>query len=385
MPANAACGWYHLHCCSLFAIAAHFGEEGIRPKHENYQINALILLMVVMHVTTDIFFSTNKLGEVTDQQLQLMLNRFGLGRLTSAAKTAKGVGNQTMFVRSTAGEYVLKGNPLYAGQFVEEQFYVDNLLARTKLPLPAPYLVDESPEVFGWAYAVMRRLPGRHLTEPALAAGLSAGDREQIAELLAVSLVQLHRWKVDYAGEYDPKSRQIRPFQGSYRAWLYARIRYWLGDAGKYSLITQEDMQWVESLLDDAEGAFERLDSPSYVMGDFKADNILMHREANHWQISGVLDFTNGYFGDGLADLPKIAIMYLNAGEAALAERFVRTYLDGVQTADCLAARLGVHLLMQLTLDWGCAKATHTVGWDEQLPFSEWAKRYTAWVEKWLA
>ncbi len=355
----------------------------MRQEHTNYQ--TLNLLMVVMHVTTEIFFSTNKLGEVTDRQLQMMLTRFGLGQLISAAKTAKGVGNQTMFVRSTTGEYVLKGNPLYAGQFAEEQFYVDNLLEHIRLPLPVPYLVDESPDIFGWAYAIMPRLSGRHITEPAFGASLDAEEKEQIAELLAVSLAQLHSWKVDHAGEFDPQSRQIRPFPGSYRAWLYARTRYWLGDAGKYSVITPGDLQWVEGVLDDAEGAFDSLRSPSYVMGDFKTDNLLIEREANHWGLSGIFDFTNGYFGDGLADLPKIVIMYLNAGAAHLAKRFVWTYLNYSQVEDGCVERLRVHLLMQRILDWGCAKATHTVSWDDQLSFSEWAKRYTGWVGDWLA
>ncbi len=91
-----------------------------------------------------------------------MLDRLGLGQLRSAAKTAKGVGNQTMFVTSSAGDFVLKGNPLYAGQFSEEQFCVDQLQARTGMPVPSPYLVDEGTDIVGWPYAVMPRLAGRH-------------------------------------------------------------------------------------------------------------------------------------------------------------------------------------------------------------------------------
>jgi hygromycin-B 7''-O-kinase len=177
------------------------------------------------------------LGKVTDQQLQRMLNRFNLGKLISFQRTSKGVGNQTMFVISSSGEYVLKGNPLFEGQFVEEKFYVDNLLRRTKLPVSSAYLIDVSEDIFGWNYSVMSRLPGTHFNEEA---ELSREDKIQIAELLALSLSELHTWKVDQYGEFDPKNQTVRPFEDSYKSWLYKRIRYWLEDAKKYSVIPRE-------------------------------------------------------------------------------------------------------------------------------------------------
>lgn len=42
------------------------------------------------------------------------------GKLISSKKTAHGAMGQTMFVSSTEGEYVFKGNPLYDGQLVED-------------------------------------------------------------------------------------------------------------------------------------------------------------------------------------------------------------------------------------------------------------------------
>lgn len=64
-------------------------------------------------MTTKIFFSSNPLGDITSEQLQLMLDRFNLGKLISSGKTSKGVGKQTLYVTSSSGEYVLKGNPLF--------------------------------------------------------------------------------------------------------------------------------------------------------------------------------------------------------------------------------------------------------------------------------
>jgi len=327
-------------------------------------------------MTTEIFFSTNKLGNVTNEQLQKALGRLSLGSLVAAGKTSKGTGNQTLFISSTDGEYVLKGNPLYEGQFAEEKYYIDHLQSLIGMPLPSPYLIDESNDIFGWSYAIMPRLQGAHMNELAADGALSARDKEQIAEVLARSLRELHSWKAGHFGEYDPLSKEIHPFEGGYKSWLYNRIRYWLEDAKKYSTITSEDAEWAEALLQNAEGAFDSLYSPSYVMGDFKADNILVQNSGRGWEISGLFDFTNGYFGDGLADLTKITAMYVNNGEAGLAKRFIRSYMDGANYAEDAVLRLRVHMLHQCVLDWGCAKAIQQVTWDEELPFFRWASSY---------
>lgn len=95
-------------------------------------------------MTAEIIFASNKLGAIKDEQLELMLNRFNLGKLISAKKTNNGAMGQTMFVTSTEGNFVFKGNPLYNGQFVEEQFFIENLEERTSVPVPTPYIIDNS-------------------------------------------------------------------------------------------------------------------------------------------------------------------------------------------------------------------------------------------------
>lgn len=336
-------------------------------------------------MTTEIFFSTNKLGEVTDEQLRMMLNRFDLGELVFAEKTSKGAGNQTMFITTNEGKYVLKGNPLYIGQFAEEKFFVDNLLHLTKLPVPSPYLVDHATDIFGWSYSIMPRLQGSHMSDPLFKAGLCLEDREAIAELLAESLNEMHNWEADSFGEYDPAAQKVRPFEPSYKEWLYERIRYWLKDAQKYSEITSDDIEWVEGLLADAEEAFDRFHSPCYVMGDFKADNLLIQYVDNGWRLSGIFDFTNGHFGDGIADLSKIAAMYVDNGEEELAKRFTGSYFNrsNIEVADFIK-RFSIHMLHQRVLDWGCAKAINNVTWDDRMSFSDWAAACTGVAQSML-
>jgi aminoglycoside phosphotransferase (APT) family kinase protein len=325
-------------------------------------------------MTTEIIFASNKLGEVMDDSLQKMLEKFNLGKLISSERTSYGVMGQTMFVSSTEGEFVLKGNPLFPGQFIEEKYFVDNLEKQTGITVPVPYMIDGSEDIFGWSYSLMPRLQGEHLH---LLPSLNENQKLEIAELVANTLLEFHSWKVDQAGELDTKSLTIKPFEKSYTEWLYNRIRFWLLDAKKYSVITLEDEKWVENLLRKAKDSFDNIASPTFVMGDFKSENFLLKSKPTGWEISGVFDFTNSYFGDGISDLIKMVTMYINNGEQAIARHLLSVYIEGSVQKEGFKQRIKVHMLQQRVLDWGCAKAMDMVTWDDGLSFSDWVEYYT--------
>jgi len=327
-------------------------------------------------MTTRIFFSTNSLGSIAAEQIQSMLDRFQLGELVSSERTVEGVMKQTMFITATSGEFVLKGNPIYEGQWREEQFFVDHLHKKTGAPVPFPYRIDERSDIFGWSYALMPRLAGVHFNDPSIQTELSDTEQMTIASRLAETLGQLHQWKEERFGEYDPCHRCIRPFPGTYEAWLYRTVRFWLDDATKYSVIRPEDRRWVDHVLEDSERSFRSLREPSFVMGDFKPENVLMERRGSKWRVSGVIDFTTSYFGDRMADLSKIVLHYLDSGQEEQAKRFISEYVRLTNADEADAQRLKVHLLHQRVLDWGCAYATRSVTWDKRLSFSEWANRF---------
>ncbi|WP_408011166.1 phosphotransferase [Pseudalkalibacillus sp. A8] len=116
-------------------------------------------------------------------------------------------------------------------------------------------------------------------------------------------------------------------------------------------------------------------------MGDFKPGNFLVFGESNDLHISGVFDFTNAYFGDPISDLIKMITIYIDKDKTEVAKHLLSHYLDGSVEKEEYKQRLQVHMLHQRLLDWGCAKAIGKVTWDENLPFSDWAARYTDTVE----
>lgn len=328
-------------------------------------------------MTTAIIFSSNKLGSITDSQLQSMLNRFNLGKLLSSEKTEKGAMGQTMFVTSTEGKFVFKGNPLFPGQFAEEKYFVENIHNRLGITVPTPYLIDVTADIFGWEYCIMPCLRGIHMNSQQIKAKQKVEDKLQIVELIANTFISLHSWRVNEYGELDTQDFTIRPFETSYRTWLYTRIRFWLEDAKKYSVITFNDITWVEDLLETSKPFFDELSSPTFVMGDFKPDNFLVELENNTWEFSGLFDFTNSYFGDPFADLIKMLTMYIDNGEEEVAKHLLSVYLQHPEQKEAYKERIRVHMLQQRILDWGCAKAMGMVTWDDKLSFSDWVKYYT--------
>lgn len=327
-------------------------------------------------MTTAIIFSSNKLGSISDSALQSMLDRFNLGKLITSQKTEKGAMGQTMFVTSTEGEFVFKGNPLFSGQFAEEKYFVENIDQRTGIAVPTPYLIDDRADIFDWEYCIMPRLNGSHMNSQQFKANQKIEDKLEIAELMAITFIGLHSWKVTEYGELDTRDFTIRPFENSYRAWLYSRIKFWLEDAKKYSVITSKDMLWVEELLETSQAYFDKLSSPTFVMGDFKADNFLLALENNTWRLGGLFDFTNSYFGDPLADLIKMIIMYIDNDEEEVAKHLVSVYLNQTEQIEAYKERIRVHMLQQRILDWGCAKAMGMVTWDDELSFADWVGPY---------
>lgn len=116
---------------------------------------------------------------------------------------------QTMFVSSTVGDFVFKGNPLYTGQLVEEKFFVENIHKRTNVTIPIPYIIGVSDEIFGWNYSLMPLLQGEHLNSKH--SNFKLDDKLKIAELIAKTLSEFHNWKVNEFGELNTEKFEIIP------------------------------------------------------------------------------------------------------------------------------------------------------------------------------
>jgi hygromycin-B 7''-O-kinase len=270
---------------------------------------------------------SERLGEISEQQLQRALEQFGLGRLIGATPVSTGLFGQNVFVSASSGEYVLRGKPHYDWQFPTEQFFAKLLVERTRVPAPYPYLLDESTDIFGWSYVLMPRLRGIQLSDQGVDAAFTINDLERIAEAQAIMLFEGQRLTWSHYGRYDPASRTIHTPQEPYADWLYATTREYLLRAALHtSRTTQEDFDWVDAEFSGARDALLEPFQPRFVMHDYKPSNMLVDRVGDHWRVTGLFDLMEAHFGHGESDLSRMFCFYVEVDRPDLAHMFVATY-----------------------------------------------------------
>ena len=156
------------------------------------------------------------LGPIARHQFQAALTRFDLGDFVDADPAPEGAqfGHRAL-VTSSKGKFILRGRPPGPWHFPKEKFGAE-LLHKSGLPVPYPYLLDESSDIFSWAYALS---PGRE----GLAANssqLSVGEHLWVARAMGSTLALIHQVTWQFAGEYDMAANTIRPFSEGYPAWF---------------------------------------------------------------------------------------------------------------------------------------------------------------------
>jgi hygromycin-B 7''-O-kinase len=274
---------------------------------------------------TDRVYS-QRLGVLTPQQFQAALTRFGLGTFVGATPVAQGLFGQNVFVHSSQGEYVLRGVPHYPWQFPKERFGARLLHERTQVPVAYPYILDTSTDIFGWPYLLMPRLHGsspadRHWTD---------AEQIDIAQALGQNLVHLHELTCPFAGAYDHTSDTIQPFGEGFADWIVADIRQWLAAAQANGRTTTDDIAWTEQVISEAQSVLARAFQPCFVMNDYNPGNVLVDRIQGTWQVTGLFDLMEYYFGDGEADLMRLIAIYLEQDQqhgVHLTHAFASTYL----------------------------------------------------------
>ena len=322
---------------------------------------------------------SQRLGPITDEQLQAALERFGLGTFARAEPATAGNFGQNVFVTSTTGEYVLRGLPHYDWQLPSERFFCRLLHARTRVPVPWPYLIDPNDDIFGWSYAIMPRLPGLQLSDLAVVAQLSGEDRVEIARAMGENLALMQELTWPFPGRYDLGADTVVPLPGGFAEWLIADVRGWLELArGHSDRTTDADVAWVERRIEAAWGALEALFQPCFVLRDYTEHNVALQRTDAAWRVSGVFDLMEASFGDGEMDLSRQVARYLDE-DVELAREFARAYLGHRAPRPGFAERFPVYMLRDRLIIWEYFQRPGIKPWwDPELTLKGWAEPYTA-------
>ncbi len=345
---------------------------------------------------------SERLGEISAARLQAALDPYGLGRVLRAEPVPHGHFGQNLFVRTTAGEYVLRGDPSFPGQFEAERFHVDLLATRTRVPVPRPYRINAGAGVLGWSYVVMPRMPGLQLSDPDVRARLDSADKHGIARALGANLAEMHRATRERPGRFDPVTGRVGPLESpDHTAWsvgaprtgpsaagaAYAR---WVGDRILSRLRTarghdrattvRADLDWARTVLADAAGALAGPFEPCLVMEDYKEGNVVVEGAGADWRVSGVFDLGEAYFGDAETDLARTLCSYLDE-DGSLARAFLDAYLGARPPREAFTRRAAAYLLLDRALLWQFFQSRGLCYWPESWTFRDWAGRYLGLLE----
>ena len=349
---------------------------------------------------------SQRLGLISDEQFQAALDHFNLGRFIHAEPIAFGLFGQNVFVTSTEGEYVLRGQPHFWWQFPTEQFYTRLLHERTQVSVPWPYLIDPSSEIFGWSYVLMPRMPGLQLADSQVRAQLGIAEKRGIARALGENLARMQQLAWPFPGRYAPKAGDVQPFDLACElAWPFpvasdpqlsamqptvlshaervkACLRHHLARAREHNetATTLDDLSWVEDIIADAQKVLDETFEPCFVMEDYKEGNLVVTQHDEGWQVSGVFDLMEGYFGDGEVDLSRPIAEYLNE-DSQLAREFLHAYQSQKPLRPGFAKCFPVYMLLDRAILWAFFQSRGWRWWDEEWTFRDWAGQYLSLEE----
>lgn len=306
-----------------------------------------------------------RLGAITPEQFQAALDRLGLGRFITAEPIESGLFGQNVFVTSTAGKWVLRGDPHYDWQFPTEQYFARLIHEHTAAPVPWPYLHDPATDIFGWAYVLMPCMPGLHITHGEVRAGLSLADRHDLARALGRTLAELNTLESPHPGRYTLEAGGIAPLDHPWADHIEMEARSLVASARTYSdWTTDEDVVWVERVLAAGRAAMEVPFPARVVLPDYKHDNTTAERDGDGWRISGVFDLMEALMGDGEASLCRQTATYLEE-QPELARTFVQSYIAACPPRPGFSDRLRVYLLADRLILWAYGQRHPEMGWWE--------------------
>ena len=326
---------------------------------------------------------SKRLGNISGEQLKRALAHFDLGTFLYAQPIPFGLFGQNLFVTSTAGDFVLRGVPHYDWQFSTEKFFIEQLHERTRVPVPYPYLLNPSTEIFGWPFVIMPRMPGVQLADPQVTAGLSMDERRGIARALAAMLIEIQTLTWECSGRYHLTTQMVEPMNQDYRSWVVQRIRELIAQAqGHNANTTSADVTWAENIIERTAQACLTPYQPCLVLEDYKEPNVVVLREQARWRVSGVFDFMTAHFGDGEADLARQTGTYLREA-TELADEFVQSYLDHKDVQPGFSQRQQLYMLYDSLLIWAFWQG-HAGGLpeDKTMSLEQWAGPFVAYWER---
>lgn len=331
---------------------------------------------------------SQRLGVIRNEQFQAIAEHFSLGRFLRAEPVTKGLFGQNVYLTTSEGEFVLRGAPHWVRgrgerewrqqdqwQFTKERYFAAALKANTRAPVPWPMYHETSGQIFGWPCLVMPRMPGICCDDPELRQ-LPERDQLSIARAMGTCLAEMQQLTAPQAGDLDVDTMTLTPFADGDTRFVIEECRSVIAQASTEGLLTTPDIHWMEGLMREAED----IPAPitTYVHVDYKPGNLCLEQTDGVWRISGLFDFHEARFGNGMQDLVRQGCSYLDH-HRDLAAAFVQAFLDQRGDDKRIDALMRLFILNDRLKIWAWFARP---GVTSSLPvaggFRAWADRYLA-------
>lgn len=308
---------------------------------------------------------SERLGTLTGEQLQAAADRFGLGTVTGAEPASGGLFGQNVFLTTTDGEFVLRGNPHGHVQLTKERRVAKLIDERSSLPVPWPYDICDDPELFGWTYAVMPRLPGESAADLRQAA--DEDGRVRLAAAMGEALARLHEAQSDFYGPYDA---QLDDFieMDDFADWFLHRLEHWRNACRAVNALSAEADEYIDGLIEQHAHALDDAFTPVLVHHDFQPGNLNLERTPGGYEPTGVFDLMEAYIADGEEDLVR-TLWSVRPPEA---EAFARAYVAHNPLRPGAAERLQLYMVCDWLVIWEYGKRVGE--WFEDIAFVDSAR-----------
>ena len=317
----------------------------------------------------------HRLGWLAGTQLQAAVDRFDLGRLVSAAPIPGGQFGQNVHLTTESGAWILRGCPHYDWQFPKECYFARQIATRSGIPAPWPYLIEHGRDVFGWSYALMPRLPGLQLSDPAARARLTPAEETAIAQALGAGLTLLHELTWPHAGAYELQAGDVVPFAVGHRERVLGEIDALVTQCGRLDSLSDSDLRWLRRLVKHNQTALDVPFQPTFVHHDFTTSNVVISRDSGGWTLGGVFDLMEAYVGDPEEDLVR-ALFEDIARRPGLAREFLSAYASRRPLREDATRRLRLYMLRDCLLIWEFGQR-FAKDWVDAAPdFRTWAETY---------
>jgi hygromycin-B 7''-O-kinase len=308
------------------------------------------------------------LGTIPLERLQLAADLHGLGRVLGTEFLGGTYGNN-VGVATENGDWVLRGAiaPIECETLRRERFFARIVHERSSIEAPWPYWIDGSSTIFGWPYALMRRLPGKVL-HPALDlnwAVIGRAPGQTAAQLQGIHFPRAGEWRADLD---DIGSREV-----SATEWFERRVEElkqriaptsWALDATSTAL--------VDGLVADAVPAIGEFE-PTYVHGDLGIGNLTGERTSHGFKFTGVFDLGGGFVGDPDEDLATPIWWRLYWGNKATSRALLDSYRIQSPPRPGQAARLPAYVVVSMLANWELGRRRGFAWYGESQRFCDWA------------